>query len=95
MALKLDKPMSFKTAVLEAFHRLGGVDSMVMWAVENPTEFYRIASRLIPTELAGADGTPLQITINRLSLSDPSTTAIQVYDPTPASGAVVDISDLA
>lgn len=26
------------------------------WAVENTTEFYRIASKLIPTELVGKDG---------------------------------------
>jgi hypothetical protein len=26
---------------------------MVKWAKENPTEFYKIASKLIPTELQG------------------------------------------
>lgn len=33
--------------------------NMREWALENPTEFYRIASKLIPTELVGKDGNDL------------------------------------
>ena len=31
------------------------------WAKENPTEFYKIASKLIPVQLTGEGGGPLQI----------------------------------
>ena len=44
---------AFKTAVLEVFERKGGADWMAKWAGENETEFFKIAARLIPTELAG------------------------------------------
>jgi hypothetical protein len=45
---------AFKTAVLEVFHRKGGADWMETWASSNETEFFKIAARLIPTELAGS-----------------------------------------
>lgn len=44
---------AFKTAVLEVFERNGGADWMATWAQSNETEFFKIAARLIPTELAG------------------------------------------
>ena len=44
---------AFKTAVLEAFHELGGVNGLVIWGKKNRTEFYRIAARLIPHEVVG------------------------------------------
>ncbi len=44
---------AFKTAVLEVFERNGGADWMARWAGENETEFFKIAARLIPTELSG------------------------------------------
>ena len=43
--------MSVKNAVLETFANLGGVEHMTGWAEENPSEFYRIAARLIPQQL--------------------------------------------
>jgi hypothetical protein len=45
-------PVAFREAVVQAFYLLGGVDGLVEWGSHNRTEFYRIASRLIPTELA-------------------------------------------
>ncbi|MDE2102362.1 MAG: hypothetical protein KGL39_34265 [Patescibacteria group bacterium] len=36
----------------EAYRRLGGVEGLVAWGRENPTEFYRLLGRLIPAELA-------------------------------------------
>jgi hypothetical protein len=59
-------PATVKASVLDAFMRLGGSDGMLAWAMSTPTamaEFYKIASRLIPTEIAGADGGPLTIEI--------------------------------
>lgn len=44
---------SFKNAVLEVFEKNGGAAWMGRWASENETEFFKIAARLIPTEMAG------------------------------------------
>jgi hypothetical protein len=95
MSSKLEKPLSFKASVLEAFHRLGGVDSMVLWAAHNPTEFYKIAARLIPQEIGGGDGGPVQIIVNKISLNatpdapPPPRPLLQ-----PASEAVIDLDPL-
>jgi UV DNA damage repair endonuclease len=40
-----------KDSVLEAFEKLGGVKHMVAWAKKHPTDFYRIASKLIPQQI--------------------------------------------
>lgn len=44
---------AFKTAVLEAFEQLGGVNALVTWGRKNRTQFYQIAARLIPHEVVG------------------------------------------
>ena len=43
--------LSVKEAVLETFQNLGGIDHMTEWAQENPTDFYRIAAKLIPQQI--------------------------------------------
>lgn len=43
---------AFKTAVQIVYEDIGGHKAFAEWARENPGDFYRIASRLIPTELA-------------------------------------------
>lgn len=57
---------AFKEAVLEAFHQIGGTSALVSWGMQNQTEFYKIAARLIPTEVnaavAGKDGGPVAVT---------------------------------
>lgn len=40
-----------KQALVEAFDKLGGVSSLVKWAKEEPTEFYKLWAKLLPTEL--------------------------------------------
>lgn len=40
-----------KSNVLAVFDRIGGRDKMCEWAKENLTEFYKIYSRLLPTEV--------------------------------------------
>lgn len=40
-----------KEAVLDTFEKLGGVEHMTKWAEKNPTDFYRIAAKLIPQHL--------------------------------------------
>lgn len=42
---------NIKDAVLETFYALGGVKHMTKWARESPTDFYRICSKLIPTQI--------------------------------------------
>lgn len=41
---------AFKDAVRIVYDDIGGHRAFAAWARENPTEFYRIASRLIPAE---------------------------------------------
>jgi len=43
---------AFRGGLLYAYNQLGGKTAMAEWARANPTEFYRICSRLIPTEIA-------------------------------------------
>ena len=44
---------AFREAVLIAYENIGGHEAFSKWAAENQTEFYRIAARLIPTEIKG------------------------------------------
>jgi hypothetical protein len=46
---------AFKDAVRVVYDDIGGDQAFAAWARECPTEFYRIASRLIPTEIAPRD----------------------------------------
>lgn len=43
--------LSVKEAVLETFQNLGGVKHMTKWAKDNPSDFYRIAAKLIPQQI--------------------------------------------
>ncbi len=54
----------FRQGVLDAFEAMGGTDALTKWGKENQTEFYKIAARLIPTEVVGpgADGAHLMAT---------------------------------
>lgn len=45
---------TMKAAIWETFQSIGGVEAMAAWAEDNQTEFYRIASRLIPAEVNGS-----------------------------------------
>src|SRR5215475_8673140 len=56
---------TFREAVLLAYEIIGGHEAFSKWAAENPTEFYRIAARLIPTEVKCSDGEGLTIIVDR------------------------------
>lgn len=43
--------VAIKEAFREAFDEMGGVDALVNWGRDNPTQFYQLASKLIPTEV--------------------------------------------
>ena len=55
---------AFKDAIRFVYQDIGGHTAFAEWAKENPTEFYRIAARLIPTEMS-SQGTSINVTINR------------------------------
>ena len=42
-----------KQAFYEAFHERGGVGALLKWASQNETDFYKLAAKLIPVEIAG------------------------------------------
>ena len=42
---------AFKDAVRIVYDDIGGHPAFAAWARENPTEFYKIAARLIPSEV--------------------------------------------
>jgi len=46
---------AFREAVQIVYDGLGGHDAFLEWARENPTEYYRIAARLIPGEMRTED----------------------------------------
>ena len=43
--------LTLKSAFIEAFEELGGVDNLIEWARCNQTEFYRMLARLMPREI--------------------------------------------
>jgi hypothetical protein len=55
----------FKQAVSIVYENIGGHAAFTEWAMANPTEFYRIAARLIPAETATADANHVTVVINR------------------------------
>ena len=46
----------FREAVLWVYDGLGGHAAFLQWARENPTEYYKIAIRLIPVEMRDDSG---------------------------------------
>ena len=46
-----NKFTTLKSAFIDAFEEIGGVDNLVEWARCNETEFYRILARLMPREI--------------------------------------------
>lgn len=45
---------AIKDAFRTAFEQMGGIHSLVEWGKENPTQFYQLVSKLIPTEVHGS-----------------------------------------
>ena len=56
---------SFRDAIRLAYQRIGGDEAFAQWARENETEFYRIASRLIPAEMQADGGEKLILIVQR------------------------------
>ena len=50
-----------KEAMVQAFDQLGGVPALVEWAKSNPTDFYKLWAKLLPTEIKNADGEAFKV----------------------------------
>ena len=46
-----NKFTTLKSAFLQAFEEIGGVDNLIEWARCNQTEFYKMLARLMPREI--------------------------------------------
>ncbi len=44
-----------KAALVEAFDELGGVPALVKWGKKQPSQFYGLWGKLLPTEIKNAD----------------------------------------
>jgi len=55
--------IAFKEATMRAFNSIGGDAAFAKWAKKNQTEFYKIAARLIPTEMNVSGTAPATIQI--------------------------------
>ncbi len=54
---------AFREAVLHVYNGLGGHKAFLEWALQNPTEYYRIAARLIPVELRSEEDRTVTVII--------------------------------
>lgn len=54
------KTAEVKQALTDVYHGIGGVKRFTQWADEQPTEFYKLFAKLLPTEVTGKDGGPIQ-----------------------------------
>lgn len=45
---------SVKDAFASAFETLGGASALAIWGKDNPTDFYKLASKLIPSDINAA-----------------------------------------
>lgn len=63
---------AFKEAVQIVYNGLGGHAAFLDWARENPTEYYKIASRLIPGELRQDEDRTVKVVILPANATPPS-----------------------
>lgn len=49
-----------KDNVISVFESLGGTDHMKKWAEENPSHFYNIYAKLLPLQVTGEGGGPIE-----------------------------------
>ena len=53
--------VAVKEALAEAFDGIGGVESLKLWAGENPTAFYQLWGKMLPLQVAGDEQNPLTV----------------------------------
>lgn len=54
---------AIKAALIEAFDELGGVAALVRWGRNEPTDFYKLWAKLLPTEIKGDVGLGVTVVI--------------------------------
>lgn len=54
---------AIREMVTEALDRAGGVDYLVRQADENPGPFMTLVGKVLPLQVAGHDGGPLNVTV--------------------------------
>ena len=59
--------VAIKEAIERAFEKLGGTDYLVHVGQSDPRTFCALLSRLLPTKLANADGSPLLAALTELT----------------------------
>ena len=59
--------VAIKDAIERAFDKLGGTDNLVHVGRTDPRTFCALLSRLLPTKLANADGSPLLAALTELT----------------------------
>ena len=57
---------------LYAFELIGGIPRLAHWAHANPDKFFSLYSKLIPSQVTGADGGPLRIHLSWVNGRDTS-----------------------
>jgi hypothetical protein len=70
---------AFREAVLRVYNGLGGHAAFLAWARENQTEYYKIAARLIPTEIHQEEDRTVRVII---APADPVIEPVMVTDQT-------------
>lgn len=58
---------SVKDAFAEAFTNMGGSQALLEWGKKNPTDFYKLASKLIPSDINAAVTSDLYVDIIKFS----------------------------
>ena len=61
---------AFKDAIRFVYENIGGHAAFANWAKENPTDFYKIAARLIPTEKDSKEDRNITVEIVQFSSED-------------------------
>src|SRR3712207_1176718 len=80
---------AFREAVQIVYNDMGGHQAFTKWAKKNQTEFYKIASRLIPVEVHGTSDRTINVYVNR-SVNGPMVDAVppmieHCHEPSDAS----------
>lgn len=75
---------AFREAVQVVYNDLGGHAAFLQWARDNPSDFYKIAARLIPTEIHHKEDNNIRVIIAPVS---PLPSEPRVIDATPSKTA--------
>lgn len=54
--------VTVKEALQAVYRDRGGNNALLIWATDNPTEFYKLWGRMLPQEITGEGGGPIELT---------------------------------